>query len=241
MANPSFFIITKAKVPGIHRKYTFATFFYFLLGTSGLLLRKLIVLEWLCFKTLVSYFSTFSLAKVTMGQPDIQYIPRNNDCPSASKATMMNMDKYFMWIHYERLHNHNKAKHNKTVCIFIGIYCNHLPASCSVYMTSSFFGYILYTFRISPISNCTIASKNCEKTTYEFQPLNVFASAYIALFHKSYLMTSVRSQTNHSTVAMVLKPYVKWDISLSERGENLIPSMGLFQSVFILICILLYE
>ena len=33
------------------------------------------------------------------------------------------MDKYFMWIHYERLHNHNKAKHNKTVCIFLGIYC----------------------------------------------------------------------------------------------------------------------
>ena len=36
---------------------------------------------------------------------------------------LMNMDKYFMWIHYERLHNHNKAKHNKTVCIFLGIYC----------------------------------------------------------------------------------------------------------------------
>ena len=34
------------------------------------------------------------------------------------------MDKYFMWIHYERLYNHNKAKHNKTVCIFLGIYCN---------------------------------------------------------------------------------------------------------------------
>ena len=33
------------------------------------------------------------------------------------------MDKYFMWIHYERLHNHNKAKHNKTVCIFLWIYC----------------------------------------------------------------------------------------------------------------------
>ena len=33
------------------------------------------------------------------------------------------MDKYFMWIHYERLHNHNKAKHNKTVYIFLGIYC----------------------------------------------------------------------------------------------------------------------
>ena len=47
----------------------------------------------------------------------------SNDCPSASKATLMNMDKYFMWIHYERLHNHNKANHNKTVCIFLGIYC----------------------------------------------------------------------------------------------------------------------
>ena len=48
---------------------------------------------------------------------------QSNDCPSASKATLMNMDKYFMWIHYERLHNHNKAKHNKTVCIFLGLYC----------------------------------------------------------------------------------------------------------------------
>ena len=48
---------------------------------------------------------------------------QSNDCPSASNATLMNMDKYFMWIHYERLHNHNKAKHNKTVCIFLGIYC----------------------------------------------------------------------------------------------------------------------
>ena len=48
---------------------------------------------------------------------------QSNDCPSASKATLMNMDKYFMWIHYERLHNPNKAKHNKTVCIFLGIYC----------------------------------------------------------------------------------------------------------------------
>ena len=53
---------------------------------------------------------------------------QSNDCPSASKATLMNMDKYFMWIHYERLHNHNKAKHNKTMCIFLGIYCT-CPAS----------------------------------------------------------------------------------------------------------------
>ena len=50
---------------------------------------------------------------------------QSNDCPSASKATLMNMDKYFMWIHYEWLHNHNKAKHNKIVCIFLGIYCRY--------------------------------------------------------------------------------------------------------------------
>ena len=53
---------------------------------------------------------------------------QSNDCPSASKATLMNMDKYFIWIHYERLHNHNKAKHNKTVCIFLGIYCMPMTA-----------------------------------------------------------------------------------------------------------------
>ena len=56
---------------------------------------------------------------------------QSNDCPSASKANLMNMDKYFMWIHYERLHNHNKAKHNKTVCIFLGIYCR--PLYCFVW------------------------------------------------------------------------------------------------------------
>ena len=54
---------------------------------------------------------------------------QSNDCPSASKATLMNMDKYFMWIHYQRLHNHNKAKHNKTECIFLGIYCTRIVAA----------------------------------------------------------------------------------------------------------------
>ena len=58
---------------------------------------------------------------------------QSNDCPSASKATLMNMDKYFMWIHYERLHNHNKAKHNKTVCIFLGIYCSPIDSRSSLF------------------------------------------------------------------------------------------------------------
>ena len=62
---------------------------------------------------------------------------QSNNCPSASKATLMNLDKYFMWIHYERLHNHNKAKHNKTVCIFLGIYCM-LPLSYTSTFSSVF-------------------------------------------------------------------------------------------------------
>ena len=68
-----------------------------------------------CGYTLTDYPISIRLTSLALWQ--------SNDCPSASKATLMNMDKYFMWIHYERLHNHNKAKHNKTVCIFIGIYC----------------------------------------------------------------------------------------------------------------------
>ena len=64
---------------------------------------------------------------------------QSNDCPSASKATLMNMDKYFMWIHYERLHNHNKAKHNKTVCIFLGIYCtSDLEKQCNLILLCMF-------------------------------------------------------------------------------------------------------
>ena len=69
---------------------------------------------------------------------------QSNDCPSASKATLMNMDKYFMWIHYERLHNHNKAKHNKTVCIFLGLYCSnpHTRSIESMMVTCRLFGAV---------------------------------------------------------------------------------------------------
>ena len=76
---------------------------------------------------------------------------QSNDCPSASKATLMNMDKYFMWIHYERLHNHNKAKHNKTVCIFLGIYCTYAMLIIAIYTgcwNKTFEGY-LYLYVIS--------------------------------------------------------------------------------------------
>ena len=66
-----------------------------------------------CGYTLTDFPISIRLTSLALWQSD--------DCPSAGKATLMNLDKYFMWNHYERLHNHNKAKHNKTVCIFIGI------------------------------------------------------------------------------------------------------------------------
>ena len=68
-----------------------------------------------CGYTLTDFPTSIRLTSLALWQ--------SNDCPSASKATLMNMDKYFMWIHYERLHTHNKAKHNKTMCIFLGTYC----------------------------------------------------------------------------------------------------------------------
>ena len=58
---------------------------------------------------------------------------QSNDCPSASKATLMNMDKYFMWIHYERLHNHNKGKHNKTVVSWDILYITNPHGQFNVY------------------------------------------------------------------------------------------------------------
>ena len=79
------------------------------LHTVFALLCFVVVIHWLIFPI------SIKLTSLALWQ--------SNDCPSASKATLMNMDKYFMWIHYARLHNHNKAKHNKTVCIFLGIYC----------------------------------------------------------------------------------------------------------------------
>ena len=69
---------------------------------------------------------------------------QSSDCPSASKATLMNMDKYFMWIRYKQLHNHNKAKHNKTVCIFLGIYrSSKWPIYPICGVTSLSLGYML--------------------------------------------------------------------------------------------------
>ena len=74
---------------------------------------------------------------------------QSNDCPSARKATLMNMDKYFMWINYERLHNHNKAEHNKTVCIFLGIYCSWCTGASHL-KEQWYHGMVLFSMLVTP-------------------------------------------------------------------------------------------
>ena len=69
---------------------------------------------------------------------------QSNDCPSASKATLVNMGKCIMWIHYEWLHNHNKAKHNKTVGKFLGIYCRWIVFSNSQWCRRRHKGILLW-------------------------------------------------------------------------------------------------
>ena len=107
-----------------------------------------------CGYTLTDFPISIRLTSLALGQSD--------DCPSASKATLMNIDKYFIWIHYERLHNHNKAKHNKTVCIFLGIYCR-------------------YNFDSLIINNLTLAEVMawCHQATHFIQCSQWFTMPYV--------------------------------------------------------------
>ena len=94
---------------------------------------------------------------------------QSNDCPNASKATLMNMDKYFMWIHYELFHNHNKAKHNKTVCIFLGIYCTcPSPAPGSTHMLLHCVEYHVEIDWAITSSNC-ISDFRCHSVRWTFK------------------------------------------------------------------------
>ena len=140
---------------------------------------------------------------------------QSNDCPSASKATLMNMDKYFMWVHYERLHNHNKAKHNKTVCIFIGIYCTppsctqpsgsvlHCRAVCSsvnlcrksleIFISYHFEAKVIFqNIRVQPYwsntSTCVIISINVK--SLQRQPLSLKSSGYPQLTDNDFQIPS---------------------------------------------------
>ena len=114
---------------------------------------------------------------------------QSNDCPSASKATQMNMDKYFMWIHYERLHNHNKAKHNKTVCIFLGIYCitsdSCIVQKCKIYLKND----VILRF---PIQYCQEAATKWQR--YAWAKLTIYV-IYVSLGRQTQLGILTGPQT----------------------------------------------
>ena len=123
---------------------------------------------------------------------------QSNDCPSASKAILMTMDKYFMWIHYERLHNHNKAKHTKTVCIFLGIYCIPLQTVGSNLMAIS-----THTGNHQHASNrSTFSPLICQHTTL-YQLGNMSMLYPIIRFDASYLMLGIGCALNIKNVGIM--------------------------------------
>ena len=129
-----------------------------------------------CGYTLTDFPISIRLTSLALWQSD--------DCPSASKATLMNMDKYFMWIHYERLHNHNKAKHNKTVCIFLGMYCNKAIVTC------------IHALNKTKDDSTDVHLINVVKIEINLEIKNDFCSILIRMIHPKHTFVDVTSPSN---------------------------------------------
>ena len=109
---------------------------------------------------------------------------QSKDCPNASKATLMNMDKYFMWIHYEWLHNQNKAKHKNNVCKFLGIYCtNCLLMYCDYCLAID---SILYQWvnakRRNSIANTLVLHLSCTSPLIYYSNIQYSYHIYCSIF-----------------------------------------------------------
>ena len=137
---------------------------------------------------------------------------QSNDCPSASKATLMNMDKYFMWIHYERRNNHNIAKHNKTVCIFLGIYCSLSTHALSMYKLLLLF---IWKRQISVPTHTRQFSKE-RATVYPKKYTHDFVVLCFVVVIQSFIMNSHEVFINihqgcfAGTGAIVRLPQCQW-------------------------------
>ena len=138
---------------------------------------------------------------------------QSNDCPSASKATLMNMDKYFMWIHYERLHNHNKAKHNKTVCIFLGIYCNSTECChvstliCSICKAKS---RIFCHIHHPCLSKFTHLQNRGTGGTHKVSSFSLSYWNIDSTLHCSYLKSTVQCSYNAIQYIMIFHTLLHW-------------------------------
>ena len=107
--------------------------------------------------------------------------------PILAPGLLVNMNKYFMWIHYERLHNHNKAKHNKTVCIFLGIYCAGYHLTCHMQQEDCLFPYRLFGIHcitcmesVARYVLFVIRDSSHWKTVYHFKNILIIYGANLA-------------------------------------------------------------
>ena len=136
---------------------------------------------------------------------------QSNDCPSASKATLMNMDKYFMWIHHEQLHNHNKAKHNKTVCIFLGIYCISTACLISVLINSAGQQLNIWNIQLPPLVIFGPDSNNMSKyrlswwKNFLIKHWSVMITWY---FNRHVLYCNPNKLCNNKAVSIVWKSFI---------------------------------
>ena len=72
-----------------------------------------------CFVMFCCGYTLTDLSIYTSTRLTLLVLWQSNDCPSASKATLLNTRKFLKWIHHERLHNHNKQS-TKPCASFLG-------------------------------------------------------------------------------------------------------------------------
>ena len=79
---------------------------------------------------------------------------QSNDCPSASKATLMNMDKYFMWIIMNDCVTTTKQSTTKPCAYFLG-YTVHVTSWIQIKDRSIGMHQIISSFSIKEtVANC---------------------------------------------------------------------------------------
>ena len=79
---------------------------------------------------------------------------QSNDCPSASKATLMNMDKYFMWIIMNDCITTTKQSTTKPCAYFLGYIVGTIPLTYDVVSQRRACCWDVKPFPIPYISHC---------------------------------------------------------------------------------------
>ena len=116
-------------VRGIHQSGSNVVMFFFVVNLNKLLnsqvaggLRSMVLMSRHC----SMYFGgvyCWSILPISSGLHHWHWGNQSYDCPSASEATLKNMDKWITWILKSWWCRHTKTKHNKTIDMFHGIYC----------------------------------------------------------------------------------------------------------------------